>query len=190
VVAGSPPAVGAGLVDVNGVPNAVVGFGGGAFIQETLGYAGIGGLQYGSYSIVVDECQDGTLDPRDAVFPDAFRVVVPADVPPIPASGIAATKQAAEERAIAYRNAGIGWTVIEKVAGKPKSSKLTKAILQVATFGFSAAGWTVADPRQVVKDQLENMKRHYEGIAADPPNPAYEDPTVVGPVQHPELTPT
>lgn len=87
------------LQDVSGAPNTVQGAHGGLFISELIGATAPGGsIGPGTYTVVYDECQDGTVSPEDKVFPGAFEVVFPTDMPDIMADpAIAKLKQAAGE---------------------------------------------------------------------------------------------
>jgi PKD repeat protein len=87
------------LQDVSGAPNTVQGAHGGLFISELIGATAPGGsIGPGTYTVVYDECQDGMVSPEDKVFPEAFEVVFPTDMPDIMADpAIAKLKQAAGE---------------------------------------------------------------------------------------------
>ncbi|MEH7072975.1 PKD domain-containing protein, partial [Neobacillus drentensis] len=87
------------LQDVSGSPNTVEGVHGGLFISEVIGYTTPGGkIGPGKYTVVYDECQDGKVSPEDKVFPDAFEVVFPTDMPDIMADpAIARAKAKAAE---------------------------------------------------------------------------------------------
>jgi PKD repeat protein len=84
VVPSGKGAPGEKLEDVSGSPNTVQGAHGGLFISEIIGITAPGGkLGPGTYTVVYDECQDGTVSPEDKVFPNAFEVVFPTDMPDI-----------------------------------------------------------------------------------------------------------
>ncbi|MEH7117167.1 PKD domain-containing protein [Neobacillus vireti] len=99
VVPSGKGAPGEKLTDVSGSPNTVQGVHGGLFISEVIGYTAPGGkIGPGKYTVVYDECQDGTVSPEDKVFPDAFEVVFPEDIPNIMADpAIAKAKQKAAD---------------------------------------------------------------------------------------------
>ena len=82
---------GAALSDVSGTPNTIqTALGGGAIIDEVIGFTGPSGtIPEGSYDIVEDTCQDGTFNGSDSVLRNAFTVEFPDGVPPLPSAAIA-----------------------------------------------------------------------------------------------------
>lgn len=107
IVRGTP---GTTLTDVNGEPNAVAGFGGGGFFDEVIGYAGVNNLTPGTYSVVVDECQDGKLQSNDSVFPNLFRVTSRTSVEPL--LGIGTLKQNAGNLSEYYDKGAKQWKAL------------------------------------------------------------------------------
>lgn len=73
------------LTDAGGKgPNTIIGLASGPFLDELIGVTAPGGtLGAGVYDIVFDTCQDGFLDPEDAVFPRAITVALPEVLPPV-----------------------------------------------------------------------------------------------------------
>ena len=79
IVAAGSASSGAQLTDVNGTPNTIVATSTGVFVGELIAVTTpSGSLGVGDYDVVYDNCQDGTVDPGDAVWPDAISVTVPA----------------------------------------------------------------------------------------------------------------
>ena len=180
-----------GLTDVNGKPNAVPGFGGGGFIGEVLGYAGVGGLTAGTYTIVVDECQDGRLDPTDSVFPAAFRVSTRTSVSPL--IGIGTLKANAGKRALEFEKRGRAWQALLKMeealgyasnfVGNPALFAIAVGVGQfIQAQAFQLATARFPDPKKVAAVHLTNAGRRYRGIESDPPDPNYLSLTTLGPV--------
>jgi fibro-slime domain-containing protein len=195
----SAPAVGASLTDVNGVPNTVFGASGGLF-TDTIGFTKpAGNLSTGTYTVVYDECQDGKLDPIDAVFPNAFTVTVPAYIPPFSALAIQDAKQYADGQQLMWRlliQALDTPELIEKFQQMFKLAACTltlsltcslEVIMDLAGIDF----WKVTgltNPLERVKDQakdvaVDNTKR-WGGIKADPPDAAFAQPTALDEVGH------
>src|SRR5262245_64712784 len=94
---------GAKLTDVNGTPNTIVATSTGVFVGEMIAVtAPTGTLGAGDYDVIYDNCQDGTVDPEDAVWPDAISVTMPAgDLPPVSGS-IKKIKDAAREQYVSW----------------------------------------------------------------------------------------
>ncbi len=188
VVAGPSAAIGS-LSDVNGAPNTVGGSGGGVF-GEVIGYAGVNSLTSGVYTIVVDECQDGKLDYNDTVFPSAFRVTTKTSVAPM--TGIAGLKSGAQTMADHWKARGRDWKVllaINEVLGYASAFVANPPMVAIgigvssfiSTQVKGAATGIFPDPKAIVATHNTNMARHYEGIAKDPPDPAFAQPTTVAP---------
>ena len=160
---------GSKLEDVSGEPNTIISptsFG--MFVDETIGYTGPSGtIGEGTYAVVYDECQDGYVDPGDFVLDNAFEVKpIPTDVPELPSL---------EEK---KRLAGVAAEELEKFnEWLDNWFKAQTAIdpnpLNRMLYGMGAKPF-IADPRAVVRIQIANQAKHYRGIKADPPDPAYE----------------
>ena len=190
IIRGSAPAVGATLIDVNGKPNTIAGFGGGGYFDEVIGYGGVNGLLSGTYSIVVDECQDKKLDANDAVFPGIFRVTTRTSVDPL--LGIGTLKANAGNRAVGWEKRGRAWSALlamEQGLGyasafitNPPMMAIGIGIANFAATQISGLSTGVfPDPKKVAAVQFTNMGRHYRGIESDPPDPNYAEVTTLGP---------
>ncbi|HYI15235.1 MAG TPA: PKD domain-containing protein, partial [Thermomicrobiales bacterium] len=190
VVQGNP-GDGAALVDVSGSPNTVVGATGGVFADTIAITQPSGTLGEGVYTVVYDECQDGSFDDGiDAVFPDAFEVVLPSTLPPIdPAIGAlkaSAGDLADKMKAVltildlyeAYQEiqeaiecmTSPGECVIAMIA-----DELTGAILDQIRLMLGLS----VDPKLAARDAALDTISHWEGIEADPPDPAFEQHTLI-----------
>ncbi|HWI63279.1 MAG TPA: PKD domain-containing protein [Symbiobacteriaceae bacterium] len=168
VPAGSVPPFGE-LEDVGGTPNTVQSLGtSGIFMDELIGQAAPGGkIPPGTYDIIFDECQDGTYDLQDVRFPNALTVTAPTtNVPPLP--NMSHGKAEAEKH---YKRLEKFEKIIDKLF--QKGGKYDKG---GTTYGYGKIKFvTVAvDPRQGAMIQLGNLAKHYKGIAADPPDPAFQ----------------
>ena len=98
------------LTDVSGTPNTVTGSSvGGAFVGETIGFVGSGGIGRGTYVVVYDECQNGVLDPIDKVFAPAFEVIVPGNAPLLPVSNVAKVKEDATANVAKAKKEAVVW---------------------------------------------------------------------------------
>ncbi|MEX2546446.1 MAG: PKD domain-containing protein, partial [Chloroflexota bacterium] len=182
---------GAALSDVNGQPNTVVA-GGGGFFSETIAFTQpSGSLGQGLYSVVYDECQDGEFDTgTDAVFTDAFQVELPSTLPPIDPS-IAALKSRAGQQADRMK------TALNLLELYEAYQEIQEAIECITSPGDCIAGMIVdeitgaildqirlflglgVDPKVAARDAALDTISHYEGIEADPPDPAFEQHTIV-----------
>jgi hypothetical protein len=179
VVSGTP-ALGGTLTDVSGTPNTVFGFTGGLFSDTIAFTKPAGGLGTGRYTVVYDECQNGKLDAIDSVFPDAFEVVIPADVPPIdPAIG--ALKASATSLANVLREE---LKRVKNLDTLNEHIELLNCIVTPPECAVTVVQFLITqqfDPFDAVKEQawdaaLDNI-RHYRAIAADPPDPFFRRST-------------
>ena len=178
-----PPSLGDTLTDINDVPNTVIGAGGGLF-SETIAYTEpTGDLSNGYYTVVYDECQDGKLDPIDAVFVDAFEVAAPSTPTPIDPS-VAALKTRAGSLADSMQVSLISLELYQKY------KKLEKAIKCLS--GYGALGECIqsmmlgeikglvrkqlglVDLQIVARDAALDTISHWRGIEADPPDPSFQ----------------
>lgn len=194
VVAGTPAGESA-LTDVSGTPNVVIGSWGGAF-SETLAYAKpTGKLGPGSYSVVYDECQDGKYDVGvDALFLNAITVVFPpGELPPIDPA-IKAMKDQAKINAIRATIALEAYKLYVAIKDKLELlecltgglvscaiSQLTDKLQEVLMENLRQS-FGLIDVKEAALDVAEDTALMYRGLGADPPDPAYAQPTVLGPV--------
>lgn len=170
---------GATLSDVSGSPNVVFGQ---AFIDEVIGYTSPGGsIPPGRYGIVIDNCQDYTFDPAiDTFIPDAFRVTSDVNVPPL---DIGAIKADATQRAGDWKNAQYSYTGLIMAASVAEwigvFTDVADAIIFFVTDAFVRAQG-LPDAKIEALNLLVSTARHWGGIAADPPNYAYDVPVSPG----------
>ena len=84
IIPGGSVALGDSLIDVNNFPNTVQASSGGAFVSEIIGITKpSGNIGNGLYAVIFDECQNEIFDAEDAQFAPAFKVTLPAQIPPI-----------------------------------------------------------------------------------------------------------
>lgn len=175
---------GATLSDISGEPNVVFGQIGGAFIDEVIGYTAPGGsIPPGRYGIIIDNCQDYTFDPAiDTFIPDAFRVTSDVLVPPL---NIGALKADATRRAGSWNDAQLTYTALIAAASAWEwygvmTDPADALIFFITDFAVKQAG--LPDAKIEAMNLLISTKRHWKGIAADPPNYAYDVPVSPGTV--------
>lgn len=171
VPTGSVTAGGA-LADVSGAPNVIRGGIAGGFVEQLIGATGPGGnIGAGVYDIVLDECQDGTFDAEDTRISAAFRVTIPIGTAPAVIAGL--DKGRAADLAGDYALIEKAWGALLKAAGrKPAgvsgpvsySSDLSVTMFQVMT------QTVLPDPRPAAAAAITQLKRGYQGMAADPPD--------------------
>lgn len=186
------------LADVSGAPNTVTGASGGYFSDTIAVTQPTSKLGPGRYAVVYDECQDGDFDPdMDAVFDPAFRVVLPADLPPM--SGVLPQfkTDAATER---DHWAGVlgAYEALEKIQEYKEYMDCALAIIASGGAGCAVSMVTDAakdklvealraaagfiDPKDAAKDRVRDIISHYHGIALDPPDPNFSQSTLLEPV--------
>lgn len=181
VVKGSAEPSGA-LSDASGEPNTVIGVTGGGVFGEIIGYTKpAGALGPGTYSIAIDECQDGQLGAEDSFVPDAFRVVSDVVGPELP--DIGSLKANAALQATRYEHAVLLWKALLALSEKGGGSA-GKAYGYVKKILF---GVGLPNPADIATLALGNKGKHYAGIAADPPDPAFDQATVLAPTAVPPV---
>ncbi|TAK00821.1 MAG: PKD domain-containing protein, partial [Chloroflexota bacterium] len=180
------PELGDELVDVSGVPNTIQGATGGLFIEELIGVTVPSGrLAVGTYTVVYDECQDGIVDVFDSVFASALRVDVPTDLPPIDPS-IQLLKANSSYLEATWQQVEAEFAMIE-LAAKLKiiadcikvgiggcSAKMAMDLAMKAYLEYIRLAVGAVDPKKAFKDYVKDVQSHYRGIAADPPDPAFD----------------
>ena len=187
VRSGSP--VGGALTDVSGAPNTVFGTTGGGFFGELIGYTKpAGSLGPGTYSVVIDECQDGQLSAEDTVQEDVFRVTSEVVGPQLP--DIDGLKTAAQDKADHFATMAYLWAELLKLNDAVTwMGAMTGlgGVLPIAHMLLSQAlvALGLPDPGAVLTMHLGNLGRRWAGIAADPPDPAFDQPTPLGPTASP-----
>ncbi|HUZ00794.1 MAG TPA: fibronectin type III domain-containing protein [Thermomicrobiaceae bacterium] len=179
----------------------------GEFISWTIGFTAPGGtLKAGTYSIVLDECQDGIYHAAfDEQFPQSFVVSIPTVVPP-PSPAIAQVKADAGIQAANASSASKGFNalmqalnlysqlstlssgveVISLIAAGDVAEAAGVGASMVLDYSISAsenalANKLKANAQQAAVFAMANMARNYQEIQADPPDPNYKQVTVVGP---------
>ncbi|MBD5784737.1 PKD domain-containing protein [Cellulosimicrobium terreum] len=200
---------GGALSDVSGTPNTIQSFLlGSAVIDEQVAITAPGGtLGTGTYDVVEDTCQNGIFDGSDSIQREAFSVQIPSSVPALPSGAIAGMKTAAAAEADHWRDAALAYTVLFTVYSTYElvSSAMVRDmagfmqfyltyICSVPAVSASPEGSPISIhcPTASIQDTLRlqmevvrtvvNHSRHYEGIAADPPDPDFADPAMPGPV--------
>ena len=186
VVSGTP-GNGATLTDVSGGVNTVFGATGGLF-TATIGFTKPGGnLGPGRYTVVYDECQNGKLESIDSVFPDAFEVAIPTDVPPADPA-IAAIKADATRQAARWQEYLDNYELLEKL-------EKYEVVLACLAGGAAVCGAEIlADliedamhPFEELKDRgkdaINDGLKSWKGLAADPPDPAFGQRTRLAAVE-------
>jgi hypothetical protein len=171
---GSTGAVG-GLRDVSGSPNVIFGGLAGGFVEEVIGYTGPSGtIPAGVYDVVVDECQDGLLDPEDAVMSEAFRVTVPLGTAPAVVGG--PDKGRAAALAGDYAALAKVWDALLTAVSKKQVGGVSLSFASDVSVGlFQVLTQTaLPDPRPAAGAALVQMGRRQKGIAADPPDANFQ----------------
>jgi hypothetical protein len=149
---------------------------GGLNLGTSIGFTGpTGEFPTGTYDVYFDECQDGEYSPLvDPLFPQAFRVVVPADAQII---DLGAVKAAAAEDAAAIA-AVSGLYEFAGAVGDPVGGLADFAGPEAGALYGLATGDVLPDPVELV---LDRMQLNSDLIAKDPPDPAFTQATVVPP---------
>jgi Bacterial Ig domain len=153
---------------------------GGLNLTTQIGTTGpTGSLGTGSYTVVFDECQDGTINVHDAVFESAFKVVVPLDAPTDP--GLLALKADARANFVAAAKTEAAVCLVLDVVDivtdpKAAAKELIKEQItdrlpaQLAAFQAS----TEAPPSRPSCANFTDTTNMWEGIANDPPDPDFQ----------------
>ncbi|MBD8078372.1 PKD domain-containing protein [Cellulosimicrobium arenosum] len=201
---------GSTLSDVSGTPNTIQSFLlGSAVIDEQVAITAPGGtLGTGTYDVVEDTCQNGIFDGSDTIAREAFSVQIPSSVPDLPGSAIAGMKSAASAEADHWNDAALAYSalfalvttyeLVSPFMGGSAGASLVQFYLtyvcSVPAISASPEGMPVSVhcPTASIQDTLRlrlevvrtvaNHARHYEGIAADPPDPDFADPALPGAV--------
>jgi PKD repeat protein len=177
---------GADVVDVSnpqGLPNTELLASGGLFIDATIAFTKPSGqLGPGLYSVVFKTCADGKFHAAtDTIFPNAFEVVIPVNVPSLPSNSFAAIKAEAGAAGASWAHLQTGIEVLEKLQ---EIKEKIECVLDIAGCIVSTAvGWVedaikaaamqalgLIDPKEAAKKTLADTISHYGGIAADPPD--------------------
>ncbi|NLE99072.1 MAG: hypothetical protein GX596_13960, partial [Propionibacterium sp.] len=191
---------GSALTDVSGAPNTVMGTGlGSGIFGEVIAITAPGGtLGPGTYDIVEDTCQDGIFNGTDSILSNAFEVVIPTDIPVLPDPQIQAMKSGATAQAEHWASAALAYEAF--FAATTAYSLISDAtnfqgfyLTYVCAFlpeieGSPVSPWCptvsasdVMRLQAAVVKTIVDRSSHYRGIAADPPDPNFQDPSVPGP---------
>ena len=168
---------GASIVDVSnpqGLPNTVLTFSGGLFIDETIAFTKPSGqLGPGLYSVIFKPCADGKFHTgTDLIFPNAFEVVIPANIPGLPSNSFAAIKAEAGAAGASWAKLRTGIEVLEKLQ---EIKEKIECVLDIAGCIVSTAvGWAedaikaaamqalgLIDPKEAAKKTLADTISHY-----------------------------
>lgn len=160
-----------GTTALSGVPNTVQGASDGSFVSELIATTAPGGsLGNGTYAVIYDECQDGFFDPGvDFVADPAIQVSVASGVPPLPS--LTAFKADAAEQASHWEEAHLAFHalfILAKVIDGATIAGRVDAFL----FGFNLVALHPFE--DLALKAAENTYKHYRGLAADPPDPDFQ----------------
>lgn len=162
------------LKDVNGTPNRVIGTAEGVFVEETVGITKpAGNLDAGRYRVVMNQCLTGVYDPLggDIVLGNngnlGFEVVLPSDLPPIQYNDL-------KNRAKDYSLALDGTTIDLPLNQKLEIPGFCKLYSKLVDKGGLEAGSNLLSFAKIALDYCADLTHHWQGIAADPPDPNYQ----------------
>ncbi len=178
---------------IPGIRKTVFAVSGGGIAGEILGFTGpAGSLRSGSWGVVIDECQSGEYDQDvDALFPHAFSVRIPTDVPLPSTAAIDAVKSRAREQQkllekglTAYRGLLLAADfaaiiqAVKKGAGDLLAHLINKLVggpgdVKPKSQFVWLAGKVFGDAKGAALATLLNALSHYLLIAEDPPDPDY-----------------
>ncbi len=182
VTAGSA-GLGAKLTDAGGGrPNTIVAPGT-MFLGEVIGFTYPSGkIGDGAFDIVFDTCQDGSVDPEDTVFHDAFTVDVPDGQIPPPSDSIRRMKDAAKEQYLS-------WVKVQRILGgllknaglkdaegcllDPAAECLYMALTKAKGLEDAYLG-TLNGFKDQVGKLMANMAAGYSAIWQDPADPDFD----------------
>lgn len=180
-----------------GPPNTVEAFGGLTLGDIVAITQPSGTLGSGTYGVFFDECQDGAFTPGiDALFDPAFRVEIPVDVPPIDPLVTRIKEQAhadgglLESAMAAYEAYGISKRFLDIAACGPDGVCLFPIALGTVIAEYMALlriPATITSPEEALIAQSKNLIKHYNGIAADPPDMLFREPTMLAAVERVDL---
>ena len=167
---GTALSYGTALKDINGTPNTIIGLSDGSFVDEIVAITmPAGNTGAGKYRIVMDACQTGVFEPGvDIVLGDAsqlgFIVQEPAVLPPLDLSPI---KTSASEYVSVLSDTKIGPSGAQITI--PGGCSLYKKLGKNVPAATLLAGWF-----QTSLTYCADLIGHYQGLAADPPDPNYK----------------
>jgi hypothetical protein len=180
-----------------GAPATIISASAGGYLDEIVGITSPGGtLGEGSYDVVVDECQDGRFDPGvDSIFPKAVTVRFPPKIPPY-TGYIDDIKAKAAKAGLQWLYASIALDAVRGELGLGDLSNVetdnpdTSTIRQILD---KVIGWIAivknpfsqllsGGPWDVIGSGVNaavNEVKHYDAIAADPPDADFKHPVTV-----------
>ncbi len=179
---------------IPGIRKTVFAVTGGGIGGEVLGFTGpAGSLRSGSWGVIIDECQSGHFDQDvDALFPRAFNVRIPTDVPLPSTAAIDVVKsQAREQQRLledgleAYKDLLLAADfadviqAVKKGAGDVLAQIINKLVvngpgdLKPKSQFTWLAGKAFGDAKKAALATMLNALSHYLLIAEDPPDPDY-----------------
>ncbi|HEX6165048.1 MAG TPA: PKD domain-containing protein, partial [Vicinamibacterales bacterium] len=196
VVNVSSLADGADVIDVSnpeGAPNTIFTASGGLFSDTIAVTYPAGQLGPGTYGVVYKRCMDGKFHANeDAFFYPAFEVVIPAEIMALPPS-FSPIKQFAEDAMPYWSKAR---TLMEAYEKLEKIKAAIECVQNLVACGVNYAvdsminyakaqvmgALGLRDPKEAAKATAIEMFTHYAGIAADPPDPNYQQVTPLEPI--------
>jgi hypothetical protein len=183
---------GSPLVDAIGIVHTIVAVSSGAFVGESLGFTEDGGsIGEGRYSIVIDECQDGTFQEGvDLLQEPAFEVIIGPTIPPVPGS-FDRIKEDADNQVdhwageLASFSALLDLNDILGLIGSGLSpGRIIMGILvnqgALAIKGRIYAELGLQNAKAATIKLLKSLIHHYQAIADDPPDPDFEQLVLLG----------
>jgi hypothetical protein len=209
--------IGSTLKDVAGTPNQISGATDGSFVEELIGTTVASAkdtsknrIPIGTYAVVYDECQDGTLDENDAVFDPAFTVSATATTPPLDLTDF--KKHAGESTAdlesllktvksvkfLADHKAQLECAqhALESLSSGEVSDELGDCTAELVVDyaedkvkDFLREKFGLVDPFEGAEKYVENAIHHAAAVVQDPPDPNYAVPSLLPPAP-PFVAPT
>ena len=185
------PTAGAKMQDVAGSPNVVFGSLASGFIDQILAITvPNGSLDAGDYTVVIDECQDGFFDQEeDSIFIDELKVRLPSQLPRHSEIGqIGVLKNKADAMEARSRAGAEGWArIMQSESALSHYGRLNVldpvgAIQAWIMWGLEQSTQILipgaADPKAGATAATVSNWKHWKGLAADPPDPAFNQPDV------------
>lgn len=180
------------LTDVSGTPNRVIGTAEGVFAEEPVAITKpAGNLDAGRYRVVMNQCLTGVYDPLggDIVLGNngnlGFEVVLPSDLPPVQYSEL-------KDRAKSYSTALDGTTINLPLDQKLEIPGICKLYKKLTDKAGLEEGSNLLSFAKLALDHCADLTQHWQGIAADPPDPDYKQFTELGAIGYtflPAVTP-
>ncbi len=190
-----PGSEGGGLKEAGGgSPATVISASAGGYLDEILGVTSPGGtLGEGTYDVVVDECQDGRFDPAvDSAFPNAVTVAFPPVIPSY-TGYIGDIKAKAAKNALQWLYASVALDALRGELGmsdlanvendNPDASSIRQVLDKIVSLiALVKSPLPSGGPWDVIGSGVNaaiNEVKHYDAIAADPPDADYKHPVAL-----------